>query len=385
MQLSKVPVWSKLPTTGTTIFTIMSQLAQVHKAINLSQGFPDFDCSPELMSLVYKYMKKGHNQYAPMAGVMKLREQIAQKATNAYGLNLNPLTNVTVTAGATQAIYTAITALIRENDEVIVFEPAYDSYVPAIQLNGGKPIYVQLEGPDYHIPWQHVKKLMNSRTKMIILNTPHNPTGAILTAADMDMLENIVRSSNILILGDEVYEHIVFDKNSHHSLLRYPNLWERSLITCSFGKIFHITGWKVGYCLGPSYLMKEFRKVHQYITFSVNTPVQHALAEYLQNEDNYHSLANFYQEKRDYFIKLIQGTNFKFQPSKGSYFQLLDYSNITDERDKDFAIRLTKEFGVASIPISVFYNNKLDQKMLRFCFAKQNETLEKAAERLHKL
>jgi methionine aminotransferase len=317
-----------------------------------------------------------------MRGAAVLRQEIAKKIYMQHGRKVDADHEITITSGATQAIYAILTALLRENDEVIIFEPAYDSYVPSIQLSGAKPIYIKLKAPDYKIPWDAVKRVMNTRTKMIIINSPHNPTGTMLTADDIDQLNRIVRGSNIFVLSDEVYEHIVFDDNHHYSMLMHPELYNRSICTFSFGKTFHTTGWKIGYCVAPAYLMKEIRKIHQFMVFSVSTPMQYAIAEYLQNEDNYINLSAFYEEKRNYFLKLIESSCFKQQKAAGSYFQMLDYSDITDEKDTDFAIRLTKEVGVAAIPISVFYSNKLDQKMLRFCFAKKNETLEKAAKLL---
>ena len=376
---------SKLPKVGTTIFTVMSALANEHKAINLSQGFPNFECSEELIALVNSYMKKGFNQYAPMQGIMPLREIISQKMQDLYSAKYDPEKEINITAGGTQAIYAAITSVIKEGDEVIVFEPAYDCYVPAIELNGGIPIYIHLKIPDYHIDWEEVKKVITPRTRMIIINTPQNPTGAILTATDMQQLERITKNTDIIILSDEVYEHIIFDEHEHQSVARFPNLADRSFIIFSFGKTYHTTGWKMGYCLAPENLMSEFRKVHQFMVFCANTPIQYALADFMKNTENYKSLNKFYQDKRDYFIKLINGSKFKFTPSLGSYFQSLDYSNITDEKDTDFAIRLTKENGVASVPTSVFYHQPVDNKLLRFCFAKTNETLEKAAEKLCKI
>ena len=378
-------IHSKLPQLGTTIFTVMSKLSTDHKAINLSQGFPDFDSSEELIDLVNKYMQKGFNQYAPMPGLMSLREILAQKTEELYGAKYDPETEITITAGATQAIYTAIAALVREDDEVIIFEPAYDCYQPAIELNGGKTIYLQLKAPNYTIDFKELQKVFTHRTRMIIINTPHNPTGSVLSANDMKQLEKIVSGSDTVIISDEVYEHIIFDKNTHESVARYPKLAERSFIISSFGKTFHTTGWKVGYCVAPKNLMAEFRKVHQFLVFSVNTPIQHALAEYLKKRKNYLSLGSFYQEKRDYFIKLIKGSKFSFEPAAGTYFQLLNYNNITQEKDTEYATRLIKEAGIASIPISVFYHKPVDNKMLRFCFAKKNETLEKAAEILCKI
>ncbi len=376
---------SKLPKTGISVFAVMSNMANEHKAINLSQGFPDFECSAKLIELVNKYMKKGFNQYAHMAGVKELREAIAKKTEYMYTASYDPETEITVTAGATQALYTAISAFIKEEDEAIVFEPAYDSYVPAIKLNGGVPVCVPLKVPDYHIDWHEVRKLLNKRTKMIIINTPHNPTGSILTAKDMMQLEKITKNTGIIILSDEVYEHIIFDGYEHQSVCRYPSLAERSLVTCSFGKTFHTTGWKTGYCLAPANLMKEFRKVHQFIVFCSNTPVQHAIAEYLQDRNNYENLEELYQKKRNYFVKLIKNSRFKIIPSLGTYFQLLDYSNITDEPEMDYAIRLIKEFGIGSVPVSSFYNKPVNNSTLRFCFAKTEETLEKASEILCKI
>lgn len=376
---------SKLPQTGTTIFTVMSQLAAEHNAINLSQGFPDFPCSDELLSLVSKHMKMGHNQYAPLQGIAPLREILSEKIEKLYSIKYNPDTEINITAGATQAIYTAITALVQEGDEVIVVEPAYDCYVPAIQLNGGIPVYVQLKPNDYHIDWEEVRKVITQKTKMIILCTPHNPAGSILSAGDMKKLEKLTKDTDIIILSDEVYEHIIFDGYEHQSIARYPELAKRSIIVYSFGKTFHATGWKIGYCIAPENIMKEYRKVHQWVVFTCNTPMQYALADFLKNEDNYMGLGEFYQEKRDYFISLLSGSKFGIQPSCGSYFQLLDYSNITDEKDTEYAIRITKEYGIASIPVSVFYHKPVYNKTLRFCFAKEKETLEKAAEKLCKI
>lgn len=376
---------SKLPNIGTTIFTVMSKLAVDNNAINLSQGFPDFACSEEMISLVNKFMKAGNNQYAPMPGLIGLREILAQKTEALYGAKYDPESEITITAGATQAIYTAISAVVREDDEVIIFEPAYDCYQPAIELNGGKTIYMQLQAPDYTIDWEKVKKMINHRTKMIIINTPHNPTGSVMSLADMIMLEKITKGTDIMILSDEVYEHITFDKQQHQSVARFPLLAERSFIISSFGKTFHTTGWKLGYCVAPKNLMTEFRKVHQFLVFSCNTPIQYALTEYLKQRENYLSLGNFYQQKRDYFINAIKNSKFEFTPAAGTYFQLLRYKNLSQEKDTDYAIRLTKEFGIASIPISVFYHEQEDNHVLRFCFAKKEETLEKAAEILNKI
>jgi len=379
------PVISKLPQTGTTIFTVMSALANEVGAINLSQGFPDFDTSPKLIALVNAAMKAGHNQYAPMAGVVALRDRIAEKTEKLYGAVYNPDTEITVTAGGTQAIFTAITATINPNDEVIIFEPAFDCYAPAIKLAGGIVKSLELEPPDYKIPWAMVKRLINNKTRMIILNTPHNPTATILHQDDIDELTAIVKNQDILLLSDEVYEHLIYDGEMHHSLSRYPELRQRSFIVASFGKPFHATGWKVGYCMAPEFLMSEFRKVHQFLVFSVNAPIQYAIADYLKDESTYLSLPAFFQEKRDHFRKGLEQSRFKLLPCSGSYFQSVTFNGITDEKDTDFALRLTKDFGVAAIPTSVFYTRGTDHHVLRFCFAKRQETLDKAVERLVKV
>jgi len=383
--LCMTPIISKLPNTGTTIFTLMSALASEVKAINLSQGFPDFDTSPELIQLVNTAMKHGHNQYAPMAGVPALRERIAEKTEKLYGAKYNPDTEITITAGGTQAIYTAITATINANDEVIIFEPAFDCYAPAIKLMGGIVKSLELEPPDYRIPWNMVKRLINNKTRMIILNTPHNPTATILRKEDIDELSAIVKNRDIFILSDEVYEHLIYDGETHHSMALYPELRQRSFVVASFGKPFHATGWKVGYCMAPASMMNEFRKVHQFLVFSVNAPIQYAIAEYLKDENTYLSLPAFFQEKRDYFRKGLEQTRFKLLPSYGSYFQSVTYNDITDEKDSDLALRLTREIGVASIPTSAFYTKGTDHHVLRFCFAKKQETLDKAVDRLMKI
>ena len=376
---------SKLPHIGTTIFTIMSGLANETGAINLSQGFPSFEVSRELIELYHQAMMNNHNQYAPMPGLLPLREELSKKTEKVHGAYYNPESEITITAGGTQALYTAITAFVNKGDEVIIFEPAYDSYKPAIELAGGIVKPYSLTPPDYRINWEEVKQMITSKTKMIMINTPHNPSGTILTAYDLEQLDAITRDTNIIVLSDEVYEHIIFDGEIHQSVARFENLKNRSVIVYSFGKTFHATGWKTGYCLAPEYLMKEFRKVHQFLVFSVNTPLQVALAAYLKNEEHYLNLPSFYQAKRDYFLSLIEGCSFAFTPCKGSYFQLLDYSSFSNEKDTDLAIRLTKEFGIASIPVSVFYSSPVDTKMLRFCFAKDNVTLEKAAEKIHRI
>jgi len=357
----------------------MSALAHKENALNLSQGFPDFESDKNLINMVTKAMAHGKNQYAPMPGIFSLRQAIANKMEHLYGVSYNPETEITVTAGATQAIFTAIAATIKKDDEVIIFKPAYDCYEPTIQLFGGKAVAVQLDPESFTIDWKLVKSLISEKTRMLIVNTPHNPSGRIVSAIDMLQLENILKDTNILLLSDEVYEHIIFDGELHQTAALYPALAERTFITASFGKTFHNTGWKVGYCLAPKELMAEFRKVHQFNVFSVNHPTQVALAEYLKTPNNYLQLNNFYQQKRDLFLSLIKDARFEFTPSKGTYFQLLNFKNITDESDYDFAIRLTKEQKIASVPISVFNENGLDTKVLRFCFAKTDETLIKAA------
>lgn len=383
----RVGVRSKLPNIGTTIFTVMSALANEHGAINLSQGFPDFDCPSDLTDLVSFYLKKGYNQYAPMAGLPGLREQIAQKTDQLYHFYPNPETDITITAGGTQAIYTAITALVNEGDEVMVFEPCYDCYVPAIRLCGAIPVHIPLQENNYRIPWDLVKKMISSRTRMILLNSPHNPTGSVLDASDLQELQRLVTGTDIVLLSDEVYEHVIFDGLRHESMLHYPELRERSVVVFSIGKTFHNTGWKIGYAIAPDYLTREFRKSHQFIVFSVNTPFQYALADYLQTPEHYLSLSDYYRQKRDYFLQLLSGSRFSYVPASGSYFQLLHYDAISDEKDTDFAVRLTKENGVAAIPVSVFYSKpeQATQRVLRFCFAKKNETLEQAAEKLLKV
>ncbi|MES3016525.1 MAG: methionine aminotransferase [Bacteroidota bacterium] len=376
---------SKLPDVGTTIFTVMSQLAVQYNAINLSQGFPDYDCSPELVSLVSKYMNEGRNQYAPMAGLMALRERIAEKQELLHHSAYNPDSEITITAGGTQAIFTALACVIRPEDEVLIFDPAYDSYAPTVTLLGGIVKSLELNPPEYKINWNEVRALITPKTRMIILNSPNNPTGITLSDSDMKELISLTDNSNILILSDEVYEHLVYDGAEHLSVSRYPELKERSFITASFGKLFHTTGWKVGYCLAPEWLMSEFRKVHQFQIFSVNTPVQYAIADFLSNKQNYLELRNFFQIKKDFFSNLLIDTRFDLLPCYGSYFQSVQYSRISDEKDTDLAQRLTVEFGVASIPVSAFYSKSTDHHVLRFCFAKKQETLEKAVVRLSKV
>ena len=376
---------SKLPGVGTTIFTVMSKLAADTGAINLSQGFPDFDCDPALVESVARHMREGRNQYAPMQGVPALRQAIASKYEAFHGRTYDPDTEVTVTSGGTEAIFDAVAAVVRTGDEVIVLEPCYDSYVPAIELSGGVPIVLPLTLPDYRVDWGAVARALNPRTRLIILNSPHNPTGAILTREDVDRLATLLAGTGTLIVSDEVYEHIIFDGAQHESMARHPELAERSFIIGSFGKTYHITGWKVGYAVAPAQLTTEFRKVHQFVTFSTNTPVQHALADALASQAGLRDLSPFYQAKRDLFLGLMQGSRFAALPCRGSYFQLMDYSAISDEEDSEFAMRMTTEHGVASIPTSPFLYKSQAPKVIRFCFAKKNETLERAAERLRKI
>ena len=370
---------SKLPNLGTTIFTKMSKLAQEHNAINLSQGFPDFPPNQKLLEFVKQGLDENHNQYAPLAGLISLRKTLAEKIFKNYGSRYSAEEEITITAGATQAIFTAISAFIRKDDEVIVFKPAYDCYEPAIELYGGKPILVEMKAPTYKIDWQEVSAKITSKTKMIVINTPHNPSGTVLEKEDLLQLQQLVENTDILILSDEVYEHLIYDGKEHQSVARFPKLAERSLITYSFGKTFHVTGWKVGYCVAPEELMKEFRKVHQYNVFCVNHPMQRALNEYLQKPEHYLELSAFYQEKRDYFLQQIKNSRLELIPAQGTYFQTASYKNITDEKDTDFALRLIKEKGLATIPVSVFNKDQKDELMLRFCFAKKKETLAKAA------
>lgn len=379
-------ITSKLPATGTTIFTVMSALAKEHNAINLSQGFPDYPCPPALQAALERYIEEGFNQYAHMAGAISLRQAIANKVKLTYGSTINPETGITITAGGTQALFTAIAATVHAGDEAIYFTPAYDSYAPAVVLQGGKPIAIELQHPDYHIPWQQVKDAITPRTRLIIINTPHNPSGTVMTATDMKTLQELVRETNILVLSDEVYEHVIFDGKQHESILRYPELAARSFAVYSFGKTYHVTGWKMGYCIAPEALMKEFRKVHQYLVFSVNHPAQLAFGELMETQPRlWQELPKFYQRKRDLFISHLKDSRFSIRPSQGTYFQLLGYENITDEPDTALAERWTKEIGVASIPVSVFYGPPVQNKVLRFCFAKSDEVLEQAAERLRNL
>lgn len=374
------PLPSRLPDVGTSIFTVMSKMAADHGAINLSQGFPDFPVSPELIDLIYKNLKAGNNQYAPMPGVLSLRQQIAQVIQATYQRQTDPDTEVTVTAGGTEALFSALAALVHAGDEVIVFDPAFDSYNPAIRLNGGVPVHINLKPGDFSVDWHEVRTKISPRTKVILVNTPHNPTGAVLSEADLGELQKIVLEKNLFVISDEVYERLIFEDKSHESVLKYPGLRERSVAVFSFGKTFHATGWKIGYTVASKEITTEIRRTHQFITFAVNTPIQHALAEYLGHSANYNRLGAFYQKKRDFFLSQIKGSSFEPRPCYGSYFQLVSYRAISNKPDMEMAEWLTKTHKVASIPVSVFYNDKTDQHLLRFCFAKTEETLEKAGQ-----
>lgn len=373
---------SPLPNVGTNIFTVMSGLATETGAINLGQGFPDYPMDRELHELVARAMAEGHNQYAPMPGLPSLRESIAEKISFLYGTQVDPVNEITITPGGTYAIYTAFTTILRPGDEVIVLEPCYDSYVPNIELNKAKAILIPLKVPGYGIDWAKVEASITPRTRAIIINSPHNPTGAVLGPEDMAHLERITADTHIFIVSDEVYEHLIFDGIPHQSVLRYPALLKRSFVCFSFGKVYNCTGWKQGYCVAPAPLMKEFRKVHQFNAFSCFTPTQVALASYLKHTEAYLRLSGELQAKRDHFMRLMEATRFTLQPSYGSYFICGTYERISDEADRDFAIRLTREFGVATIPVSAFYQDGKDDKVLRFCFSKKAETLERAVERL---
>ena len=378
-------VQSKLPSTGVSIFAGMSRLAEEHDAINLSQGFPDFDCAPQLVEAVARYMREGYNQYAPMPGVLVLREALAHKIELLYGRRYDPVTEITITTGATEALYSTLTALVRRGDEVVLFQPAYDSYAPAVQLSGGVPRFVTLRRPDYRIDWDEVRRVVTPRTRVIVLNSPHNPTGMVLDRRDLQELGRVLQGTEAIVVSDEVYEHIVFDGVRHESVARYPELAERAVVISSFGKTYHTTGWKVGYCAAPQALTAEIVRVHQFVTFAVNGAIQRAYADFVTRDPASADLAPFYQAKRDRFLKLIAGSRFRPLACRGTYFQVVDYSAITDEPDSDFAIRLVTEHGVAAIPISPFLTDAEPGPVLRFCFAKRDETLVKAAERLQRV
>lgn len=378
--MTQVAFKSKLPELPTSIFTTMSQMATSQKALNLSQGFPDFPPDPKLLECVHQAMRKDYHQYAPLGGIYPLREQIAKKIERCYGASYHPQKEITVTVGATQAIFTAISAFVYPGDEVIVLKPAYDCYEPTILANGGTPVLVQMKGKEHRVDWDEVASCMNSKTRMIIINTPHNPSGKVFSREEMLKLESMLRGTDIILVSDEVYEHLVFDGLKHESASRFQDLASRSLVCASFGKTFHVTGWKMGYCAAPEYLMDEFQKIHEFAVFCVNHPLQHALTEYLKNPDHYMGLGKFFEEKRNLFLKGLENSRFRFTPTQGTYFQLLDYSDISLESDIQMAERLTKEYGIASIPISVFNKDQVDHQQLRFCFAKKEETLKKAVE-----
>jgi methionine transaminase len=373
---------SKLPNVGTTIFTVMSGLASDYNAINLGQGFPDYPMDTALTDLVNDAMQEGYNQYVPMPGYGPLREAIAAKVHKLYGTTIDAQKEITITPGGTYAIYSAVTAVIGPGDEVIVFEPAYDSYIPNVEVNGGKAIRIPLRYPDYSIDWEAVKAAISPRTRMIMLNSPHNPTGAVLGQADIEALRSLVAGTNIIIMSDEVYEHLIFDGKPHLSILRYPDLLARSFVAFSFGKVYNCTGWKLGYCIAPEAFTVEFRKIHQFNCFSCNSPAQVAISRFLANEEAYLQLGQQLQQKRDYFRQLMQQTPLTVIPSFGSYFEMYSYEGVSNESEKELAVRLVKEAGVATIPVSAFYQNGNDHKVLRFCFAKKSATLEAAAEKL---
>lgn len=373
---------SKLPSTGVSIFTVMSRLALEHGAVNLGQGFPDFDCAPELIDAVAQKMREGHNQYCPMPGVIALREALAMKIERLYGRRYDPMTEITVTAGATEAIFSSLTALVHPGDEVLIFQPAYDSYAPVVQLAGGIPVFVTLRAPDYRINWDDVRRTITPKTRVVLINSPHNPTGMMLDAADLRELQRVLEDTGAYIVADEVYEHIIFDGVRHESIARYPALADRAVVVSSFAKTYHTTGWKVGYCAAPAAMTTEIQRVHQFVTFTVNGAIQLAYADVVNKDPLRADLAPFYQRKRDLFLKAMDSSRFRPLPSQGTFFQLMDYSAITTERDGDFALRLIREHGVASIPLTPFLHTEESGPVLRFCFAKRDETLERAAEKL---
>jgi methionine aminotransferase len=383
--VTTLAVPSKLPSTGVSIFAVMTRLANEHGAINLSQGFPDFDCAPELVETVARYMRAGHNQYAPMPGVAALRAALAMKIERLYGRRYDPDTEITVTSGATAGIFSTLSAFVRPGDEVVLFQPCYDSYVPVVQLNGGTPVFVTLRFPGYRIDWDEVRRVITPRTRLVVLNSPHNPTGMVLDADDIRELKRVLEGTEALVVSDEVYEHIVFDGRRHESLARDPDLASRAVIISSFGKTYHTTGWKVGYCAAPRALTGEIQRIHQFVTFTVNGAVQMAYADFVNRDPLCDDLSRFYQAKRDLFLRLIDGSRFRPLPCRGTYFQLLDYSAIASGRDSDVALSLITDHGVASIPTSAFLYGVDPGPVLRFCFAKRDETLERAAEKLRRV
>ena len=376
---------SKLPHIGTSIFTVMSQLAVKHNAINLGQGFPDFPMSEALIDCVTEAMKAGGNQYAHTNGAPILRERLAEKINSLYGTTIHAETEITVTPGGTYAIFSAFSTIIQPGDEVIIFEPAYDSYIPNITFNGGIVVPIALTYPNYSIPWDTLKAAITKKTKAILMNTPHNPTGMVMTKEDILQLQEIVVSNNLYLISDEVYEHLIYDDKKHESVIKYPELFARSFVCFSFGKTYHCTGWKLGYCVAPENLMKEYRKVHQFNAFSCDTPKQLGIAKHMVDKEAYLSLGKFYQAKRDYLRKLLASTPLKYIPSSGSYFESYSYAAISNESDKVFAEKLVKDYGVAVIPMSAFYHDATDNKVIRLCFAKKEATLEAAAACLQKL
>ncbi|MGY6741443.1 MAG: methionine aminotransferase [Cecembia sp.] len=373
---------SKLPDVGTTIFTVMSQLAHDHGAINLSQGYPGFDTYPFLRDLLAKYVQEGYNQYAPMTGVPTLKKRIVSKTLNLHDVEFDEEEEVTVVSGATEALYAAVTAVIEPGDEAIILEPAYDSYAPAVRLNGGVPVYVPLNLPDFSVDWQKVKDAISDKTKVIMVNTPHNPGGYVWTQEDLDQLFALIKNREIFVISDEVYEQITFDDVKHLPVFSHPGLRARSFVCGSFGKTFHVTGWKIGYCLAPKALSREFRKIHQFLTFSTSTPMQYALADFMENPSRYIFLNEFYEKKRNRFCRGLKETAFEFIPAQGSFFQVVSYGHLSDEKDTEVAIRMTKEIGVACIPVSAFFHDHRDPKLLRFCFAKEDRDLDKALDRI---
>ena len=385
MAMDLLSLQSKLPATGVSIFSVMSRLAEEHGAINLSQGFPDFDCAPDLIEAVARCMRDGHNQYAPMLGIFALRQALARKIELLYGHRYDPATEITVTSGATEGIFSTLTALVRPGDEVVLLQPAYDSYVPAVQLSGGMPVFVTLRGPGYHVDWDEVRRAVTRRTRVIMINSPHNPTGMVLERDDLRQLASILEHTDAFVVADEVYEHIVFDGRRHESMARHPEIADRAVVISSFGKTFHTTGWKIGYCAAPAALSAEVARVHQFVTYAVNGAIQRAYTEFVMRDPASSTVTPFYQAKRDLFLRLIEGSRFRPLPCRGTYFQMVDYSAITAERDSEFALRLINEHGVAAIPISPFMTGVDPGPVLRFCFAKRDETLERAAERLRKV
>jgi methionine transaminase len=383
--VTTLAVQSKLPSTGVSIFAVMTRLANEHGAINLSQGFPDFDCSPALVDTVTRYMREGHNQYAPMPGVAPLRAALSMKIERLYGRRYDPDTEITITSGATAAIFSTLSAFVRPGDEVILFQPCYDSYVPVVQLNGGTPVFVTLRFPDYRIDWDEVRRAITPRTRLLLLNSPHNPTGMVLDANDIRELKRVLEGTDALLVGDEVYEHIIFDGRRHESLARDPDLASRAIVISSFGKTYHTTGWKVGYCAAPKPLTAEIQRIHQFVTFTVNGAIQMAYADFVTRDPLCEDLARFYHAKRDLFLRLIDGSRFRPLPCRGTYFQLLDYSAISSGRDSDVALGLITDHGVASIPTSAFLYGVDPGPVLRFCFAKRDDTLERAAEKLRRI